>query len=163
MKPLLVLIIAVLMNTSLSIADTLDARVSAVLRQTPLIDGHNDLPWQFKRRANNQLSAIDIGQNLSRSENPLHTDIPRLRAGMVGGLFWSVYVPIETYGGSAIAVQQVIDQIDLVYRLTERYSEDFEIALTASDVRRIHGEGKMASLIGMEGGHAIHNSLATLR
>ncbi|MFZ8974616.1 MAG: membrane dipeptidase, partial [Pseudomonadales bacterium] len=116
MKPLLVLIIAVLMNTSLSIADTLDARVSAVLRQTPLIDGHNDLPWQFKRRANNQLSAIDIGQNLSRSENPLHTDIPRLRAGMVGGLFWSVYVPIETYGGSAIAVQQVIDQIDLVYR-----------------------------------------------
>jgi len=163
MKPLLVLIMAVLMNTSLSIADTLDARVSAVLRQTPLIDGHNDLPWQFKRRANNQLSAIDIGQNLSRSENPLHTDIPRLRAGMVGGLFWSVYVPIETYGGSAIAVQQVIDQIDLVYRLTERYSEDFEIALTASDVRRIHGEGKMASLIGMEGGHAIHNSLATLR
>ena len=146
-----------------ALSDNLAARVSQVLDATPLIDGHNDLPWQFKRRTNNQLTGLDISQNLTLIEPSLHTDIPRLRTGMVGGLFWSVYVPIREYGGSPLAVQQVIEQIDLVKRLVARYPDDFALAMTAADVRQIHGNGQIASLIGIEGGHAIHNSLATLR
>lgn len=146
-----------------ALSDNLAARVSQVLDATPLIDGHNDLPWQFKRRTNNQLTGLDISQNLTLIEPSLHTDIPRLRTGMVGGLFWSVYVPIREYGGSPLAVQQVIEQIDLVKRLVARYPDDFALAMTAAEVRQIHGNGQIASLIGIEGGHAIHNSLATLR
>ena len=87
-----------------ALSDNLAARVSQVLDATPLIDGHNDLPWQFKRRTNNQLTGLDISQNLTLIEPSLHTDIPRLRTGMVGGLFWSVYVPIREYGGSPLSL-----------------------------------------------------------
>ena len=145
------------------LADDLDTRVASVLKKTPLIDGHNDLPWQYHRRVNNHLLKLDLALDLSQIENPTHTDIPRLRRGMVGGLFWSVYVPIDRYGGSANAVQAVMNQIDLVKRLINHYDRDFELALDAGSVRRIHAAGKMASLIGMEGGHSINNSLASLR
>jgi membrane dipeptidase len=145
------------------LADDLDTRVASVLKKTPLIDGHNDLPWQYHRRVNNHLLKLDLALDLSQIENPTHTDIPRLRRGMVGGLFWSVYVPIDRYGGSANAVQAVMNQIDLVKRLINHYDRDFELALDAGSVRRIHAAGKIASLIGMEGGHSINNSLASLR
>ena len=82
---------------------------------------------------------------------------------MVGGQFWSVYVPIREYGGGSEHTQLVIEQIDFVHRLVDRYPETFELAYTASDVRRIHAGGKIASLIGLEGGHAINDSLAVLR
>ena len=158
-----VLMIAVLASGNLVLADDLDTRVATVLKATPLIDGHNDLPWQYHRRVNNHLSQLDLASDLTQIERPTDTDLPRLRRGRVGGLFWSVYIPIEGYGGKPSAVQAVMDQIDLVKRLINHHEDDLELALDASSIRRIHKVGKIASLIGMEGGHSINNSLASLR
>ena len=157
------LAITVLLSGSSLHADDLDTRVANVLKATPLIDGHNDMPWQYHRRVNNHLSQLDLASDLTQVDNPTHTDLPRLRRGMVGGLFWSVYVPIEGYGGEPRAVQAVMDQIDLVKRLINHHDQDLELALDASSIRRIHAAGRIASLIGMEGGHSINNSLASLR
>ena len=158
-----ILIIAVLVAGTPILGDDLDTRVATVLKATPLIDGHNDLPWQYLRRVNNHLSQLDLASDLTQIDNPTDTDLPRLRRGMVGGLFWSVYVPIEAYGGNPSAVQAVINQIDFVKRLVNHYDSDLELALDASSIRRIHASGKIASIIGMEGGHSINNSLASLR
>ncbi len=136
-------------------------RARKLLDQVPLVDGHNDLPWEYRKRVKNQLEKIDLRSDTSKLDPPLHTDIPRLRRGGVGGQFWSVYVPVEISG--AEAVQTVMEQIDDVHRLAERYPDTFEVARTADDVLRIHKAGRIASLVGMEGGHSIHNSLATLR
>jgi membrane dipeptidase len=138
-----------------------DARVDRILREVPLIDGHNDLPWQYRERVNNQLSKLDIRQDQSKLEPSLHTDIPRLRQGRLGAQFWSVYVPASLKG--ADAVQATMEQIDVVHRLNARYPDTFALALTADDITRIHKSGKIASLIGMEGGHSINNSLGALR
>lgn len=160
MKYLPVLLALVLLQGQ---ADELSQRVSKVLKNTPLIDGHNDIPWQYRVRVKNHLNQLDLAADLTKLQKPTHTDIARLRKGLVGGLFWSVYVPIREYGGDAQDVQLVVEQIDLVKRLVGKYNADFEMAYTADEVRDIHNRGKIASLIGMEGGHAIHNSLATLR
>lgn len=141
-------------------------RVVQVLKQTPLIDGHNDLPWEIRDRFKGRLAAIDLNSDTSKipappDGAPLMTDIPRLRAGLVGGQFWSVFVPVELKGPEA--VELTLEQIDLVKRIAAKYPADFEVAYTASDVRRIHKAGKIASLIGIEGGHQIDNSLAVLR
>lgn len=125
--------------------------------EVPLIDGHNDLPGQYREEVNRKFSELDIA-----SEQPkLHTDIPRLREGGVGAQFWSVYVPASLEG--ADAVRATMEQIDVVYELARRYPETFEMAFTADDVERIFDSGRIASLIGMEGGHSIDSSLATLR
>ena len=132
-----------------------------LLKQVPLIDGHNDVPWQYRKRTSNDFSALDLAHDTAELQPAMHTDIPRLRAGGVGGQFWSVYVPTKLSG--AEAVQATLEQIDVVHRLCARYPETFELALMADDVERIHRKGRIASLIGMEGGHSINNSLATLR
>lgn len=137
------------------------ARVRAVLEATPLIDGHNDLPWQVSERWQGDARRLDVTQDLSQLTPPMHTDIARLRAGGMGGQFWSVYVPAELEGPEAAA--QVMVQIDLVRELTRRHPDVFEMAYTADDIERIHGEGRIASLLGMEGGNALNNSLAVLR
>jgi membrane dipeptidase len=141
-------------------------RVHEVLLQTPLIDGHNDLPWEIRERFKGDFSAFDLKSDTSRltlaaGQAALMTDIPRLRAGNVGAQFWSVWIPVSLTGFEA--VQTTLEQIDLVKRMSARYPADFEMAYTASDIRRIHKAHKIASLIGIEGGHQINNSLAVLR
>jgi membrane dipeptidase len=147
-------------------ADDYQQRVEHVLLQTPLIDGHNDLPWELRDRFKGDLSAIDLKTDTAHlpvhdDEAALMTDIPRLEAGHVGGQFWSVWVPTGIKGYEA--VQATLEQIDLVKRMAARYPDDLEMAYTAADVRRIHRSHKVASMIGIEGGHQINNSLAVLR
>lgn len=132
-------------------------RARALLSEHPLVDGHNDLPWQVRGHAGGDLDSLDI----ARPQPDIMTDLARLDEGGVGGQFWSAYVSTEYIreGGSA---RFVLQQIDLIHRLAERYPE-LELATTAADIERIHGEGRIASLIGVEGGHAIENSLDLLR
>ncbi|MBI4478299.1 MAG: membrane dipeptidase [Acidobacteria bacterium] len=126
-------------------------------RQAPLIDGHNDYPWELRNRGERDFAKLDLRTSLTQ----LHTDIARLREGGVGGQFWSVYVPSSMAGQDA--VRATMEQIDIVHRMNARYPDTFELALTAGDVERIFKAGKIASLIGMEGGHSIDSSLGALR
>jgi membrane dipeptidase len=142
------------------------ARVMHVLKQTPLIDGHNDLPWELRTRFQGKLAEVDLRKDTAAIPPPpggvaLMTDIPRLRRGGVGGQFWSVWIPPQTRG--PLAVQMTLEQIDLVHAMAEHYPLDLAMAYTAADVRRIHRAGRIASLIGIEGGHQINDSLAMLR
>jgi len=132
-----------------------------VLARVPLIDGHNDLPWEMRELAGNRLGRIDLAAGTTGLEDPTQTDIPRLRAGMVGGQFWSVYVPAGKAG--AEAVQVLLEQIDVVQRMTARWPEAFAMTGTAAEVERAHAGGRIACLIGIEGGHSINDSLAVLR
>jgi len=133
-------------------------RARRILSTTPLIDGHNDLPWAIResRTGPRDVDAYDL-----RRRTAGHTDLERLRQGMVGGQFWSIYIPGEIADSGFARVQ--LEQIDIARRIVERYPEMFEWALTARDLRRVHKEGKIGSVLGLEGGHAIENSLGTLR
>jgi len=153
--------IALCLCAGIASAQNIEARVQRILRDVPLIDGHNDLPWQYEKRFSNQLDKIDVGTEQTAMSPALHTDIPRLRRGGVGAQFWSVYVPADLKG--ADAVRAVLEQIDVVHQLNARYPDTFEMARTADDVVRIHKKGKIASLIGVEGGHSIGDSLGVLR
>lgn len=136
-------------------------QVRRILRDTPLIDGHNDVPEQYRERVKDHLDKIDLASDTSRLIPPMHTDIARLKAGAVGGQFWSVYVSVDLPGAEAVLA--TIEQIDLVKRMVERHAGTFELAYTAADVERVHKAGRVASLIGLEGGHSIDNSLGALR
>lgn len=137
-----------------------EARAREILRTTPLIDGHNDLPWALRQGYASDPYGVDLNTDLSASTR-LHTDIPRLRAGGVGGQFWSVYVPASL--SPVEAAKATFEQIDMVKRLVGAHPDVFEIATTADDIERIHRAGRIASLIGMEGGYSIDDSLGLLR
>jgi membrane dipeptidase len=122
-----------------------------------VVDGHNDLPWAMRKLASYDLDAVDLGAGEPR----LHTDLPRLRAGRVGAQFWSVFVPCRLSGGDAVAA--TLEQIDFVNRLVDRYPDVLALARTADQVEAAVDGGRIASLMGMEGGHSIGESLGVLR
>jgi membrane dipeptidase len=141
-------------------------RVERVLAQTPLIDGHNDLPWEIRTRFHGDLSKLDLAASTAAlpppaGQPPLMTDIPRLRAGRVGAQFWSVYIPVEVKGPPA--VETTLEQIDFVKAMCALYPRDLAMAYGAADIERVFATHRVASLIGVEGGHQIDNSLAVLR
>src|SRR5882724_1016426 len=121
----------------------------------PIIDGHNDLPLQLRGRFGYSVDGLD------QHRPELHTDIPRLRAGGVGGQFWSVYVPSDLAEPEAVVA--TMEQVDAVHRMVAAYPSDLAIAYTADDVERAIAAGKIASLIGIEGGHSLATSLGVLR
>ena len=129
----------------------------ALLGRSPLVDGHNDLAWELREAGSQDLGTTD----LARPVGFTHTDLPRLAEGRVGAQFWSVYVPVSLAGEAAVAT--TLEQIDFVRRMVGRYPDRLELALTAADVERIFAAGKIASLIGAEGGHSIACSLGVLR
>ena len=130
-----------------------------MLRNAPVVDGHNDLPWALRTRVRYDLDAIDIG--VDQSSTGLHTDIPRLRQGGDGAQFWSVFVPSTLPG--ATAVTATMEQIDAVRLMAARYPSDLTLAVSADDMDRAREAGTVASLVGMEGGHSIDGSLGALR
>jgi len=144
-----------------AVADGYDDRVAKVLRTTPLIDGHNDWPETLREHEGEKRWTIDLTAGLDRVTPRYDTDIARLRKGGVGGQFWSVYVDAALPGLEQ--VKQTLEQIDLVHQIVARYPKDFAIARTAADVRRAHAAGRIASLIGVEGGGQIDASLSVLR
>ena len=137
------------------------ARVAKLLRETPLIDGHNDWPEVLREREGDGRWTIDLRQGLESKPEPYNTDIARLRKGMLGGQFWSVYVSADLPGKEQ--VEETLEQIDLVKQIVARYPDTFALARTAADVRRIHKAGRIASMIGVEGGGQIDDRLSILR
>src|SRR5215210_1243880 len=133
-------------------------RAKRILSQTPLIDTHNDLPWRIREDsvARGNVDAYDL-----RKRTPGHTDFDRLKKGMVGAQFWSVYTPGDWRDSGYARVQ--LEQIDIARRIIEKYPDRLALALSASDIRRDFKQGKIGSLLGLEGGHAIENSLGALR
>jgi membrane dipeptidase len=154
----------VLLMTAQAPAQSIDAktmtRIDRILKKTPLIDGHNDLPEQLRENYKLSIEGLAGGSD-QRQPHPLMTDMARLHQGHVGGQFWSVYIPSEVTGDAAI--RETLEQIDIVRRLVKAYPNDLALARTADDIVRIHKSGKVASLIGVEGGHQMGGSMAALR
>src|ERR1051326_7045962 len=149
-----------IMTSHAQVADQFLEKARNLLKESPIIDGHNDYPWAVREKAQLNLDVLDI----RRPQPSLMTDSARLQAGGVGGQFWSVYVPSPKPGEDAGAsVSMTLDQIDLVHQMMAKYSATMALALTADDVERIQKTGRIASLIGMEGGHSIDSSLGNLR
>ena len=136
------------------------ARIDRILKATPLIDGHNDIAEQLREK--HELKVEGLAGGTDRwVQNPLMTDMARLHEGRLGAQFWSVYIPSQVTGDTAI--RETLEQIDIVKRMVKAYPKDLALALSADDIIRIHKSGRVASLIGIEGGHQIGGSLAALR
>ena len=133
------------------------ATARALLSRHPLVDGHNDLPWNIRTRFGSDLGRLALAAPVTGT----HTDLPRLRRGGVGGQFWSVYVPGTLQGDAAVAT--TLEQVDLVHRMVRCHPDDLELALSAEDVEAAFSRGRIASLLGAEGGHSIANSMGVLR
>lgn len=155
------------------IAQSPEQTAAAALEAAPVFDGHNDVPYQLRSRYGNVIGDFDFTDTMDEADGevrldedgdpiqPLHTDLMRLREGRVGAQFWSVYVSPGMEEPEA--VQATLEQIDVTRRLIDRYPDDLVLALTADDVEAALSQGRIASLIGMEGGHSIGSSLAVLR
>ena len=163
-RDLLLLSAALAMMPGVAAAQSIDpkvqARIDRILKATPLIDGHNDLAEQLRENYGLSVEGLASGTD-TRPDHPLMTDMARLHEGRLGAQFWSVYIPSEVTGDHAI--RDTLEQIDIVKRFVAAYPNDLELARTADDIVRIHKAGKVASLIGIEGGHQIGGSLAALR
>jgi membrane dipeptidase len=155
---LLPLLMAIAHPAAAQAPDTALAHARRLLRATPLVDGHNDLPWEIRRSATapRDVAAYDL-----RKRTPKHTDLERLREGHVGAQFWSIYIDGEMKDSGYARVQ--LEQFDIARRMIARYPDRLTLALTADDIERDFKRGRIASLLGMEGGHAIENSLGALR
>ncbi len=138
-------------------ADALAARANAVMTQAPVIDGHNDLPWEMREKVRYDFDARDI----AKPQPMMMTDIPRLRQGHVGGQFWSVYVPADLQGDAAVSA--TLEQVDAVHEMVRRYPETFTLVRTADEMEQAMRKGRIGSIPGIEGGHSIDESLGTLR
>ena len=158
--PLGLLLLVPFAPLDVSAQDTPSDLAARVLDRTPLVDGHNDLPWAIR---NSDVAPRDVAAAAHdlRGRTTFHTDIERMREGRVGAQFWSVYIPYEAVEEGAAKVQ--LEQIEIANRIIETYPEAFQLALTVSDVETAFGQGRIASMLGMEGGHAIENSLGALR
>ncbi len=165
MKKLIHSTLALLLVTSAgsACAQAIDARTQAridrILKQTPLIDGHNDLPWELRENHESRIEGLE--SDGAGREKPVMTDMARMRAGRVGGQFWSVYISGTITGDAAL--RATIEQIDTARRLFDAYPRHLELASTAADIERIHRQGKIASVLGMEGGRQIAGSMPALR
>jgi membrane dipeptidase len=155
-RPLLLPLLAALAVPGIAADDPL-LHARRLLKKSPIIDGHNDLPWVIRE---NSKAPMDVGAYDLRVKTAGHTDLKRLREGGVGGQFWSVYIPAEIPGGFA---RTQLEQIDIARRVIARYPDALEAASTAAEVRRAMKRGHVASMLGVEGGHAIENSLGALR
>nr|XP_045596032.1 uncharacterized protein LOC123756772 isoform X1 [Procambarus clarkii] len=157
--------LALRVDPNAGLADRLNV-ATTFLKDSPLVDGHNDLPWNIRKFMHNKLHSFNFTAELKKlrpwsRSSWSHTDLPRLKEGMVGAQFWVSYVPCESQRLNA--VQLTIEQIDLIKRLIDQYPDDLRLATSADEVEAAFKEGRIASLIGVEGGHAIQNSLGVLR
>src|SRR5262245_60895930 len=149
------LFVSVMAASALSLAqggataaeDPLLAKARELMRRSPIVDGHNDYPWAVHEKAQGDILKFD----LTKPQPQLDTDLPRLRAGGVGGQFWSVYVPTSLAGPEA--VRATMESVDLVHRMVERWPDSLVLATTAADIEAAFASGRIASLMGMEGGH----------
>ncbi|MCJ8737420.1 hypothetical protein PDJAM_G00023750 [Pangasius djambal] len=137
-------------------ADTYKEQALKLMSETPLIDGHNDLPWQLRSQFNNQLNNVDLF-----TLNSTHTNIPKIKEGRLAAQFWAAYVPCATQYKDA--VRQTLEQIDTIHRMCNKYPEEFMFAASSQDILDAFANKKTASLIGVEGGHSIDSSMGTLR
>lgn len=156
------LISAVLSNSPARAQDaktnqSISEKAKAIHRKAYVFDGHNDLPWEIRKFAK-RFDDCDI----SKPQPSLHTDIDRLRLGNVGAQYWSVYVPADTMR-AGVAYRTTVEQIDLVHAMVKRYPDVFQLCLNSEDIEKARQAGKIASLIGMEGGHSIEDSIQNLR
>ncbi|ESP01790.1 hypothetical protein LOTGIDRAFT_200091, partial [Lottia gigantea] len=159
----LAVIIGVAVGVPLSKRDTSTtlARAKRVLDEYPLIDGHNDLAWQYRNQANNSVNSINLDQSLQGIWTPTHTDIPRIKAGKLKAQFWALYVPCSSQYKDSVRIS--LDQMDTIKRFNAKYPNEFRFVTSAQGILDAFDAGKFASLVGLEGGHSIQSSLGNLR
>lgn len=166
MKTFLILAAILAISSGKTLVSNKQFRGSNVLKDVPLIDGHNDLPWNLYSMEHNRLQSIDLRSNLTEhpvwgTKSSSHTDIPRLRRGQVGGVFWVAFVSCQSIDKDA--VELTIDQIDVIHRMINMYPDHFELATSANGILSAFGKGRIASMIAVEGGHSMDNRLGALR
>lgn len=155
------MIVLALILAQAAAAPAIPPRIERLLTRAPVIDGHNDLAWEIRQTADAKVESVDLKADTAQRPVPLQTDIARAKAGHLGGQFWSVYIPASITGPAA--VETTLEEIDIVRRFVAANPDSFAMATTADDIRRIQKSGRIASLLGVEGGHQIDGRLSVLR